>query len=304
MTVAVPTSGFDDSDLAKSLGLLDGCDPFPWAGTPFFGDDMLSFDADLLSMPADLLSVPQMTAAEEAACVSPMVPAQNWPFEPLPSSKRSVSPASSGEFHTHMTLRHALGPAACSCAAVSFTSRCFGVPCLVSTSQIGEPSRLHRMRSCILSNVEFETFLRRRAESWHPTGDSANSSDSASDAVTAPVAAKKDPRIGKRKPEPELDAIADVQERRKQRRLAKNRATAAVSRCACLCLLCTPPQTLNLRLHDSALQTLLRVLSPCLARCALLHTRPMCNCIFCASGPASHATRSCTSAQSAAVVSL
>lgn len=43
--------------------------------------------------------------------------------------------------------------------------------------------------------------------------------------------AKKDPRIGKRKPEVDLTTIADPAERRKQRRLAKNRATAATSRC-------------------------------------------------------------------------
>ena len=35
-------------------------------------------------------------------------------------------------------------------------------------------------------------------------------------AVAASGAAKKDPRIGKRKPEPQLEAITDVQERRKQ----------------------------------------------------------------------------------------
>lgn len=40
-----------------------------------------------------------------------------------------------------------------------------------------------------------------------------------------------DPRKAKRKKEaPDLDAIDDIAERRKQRRLAKNRATAAVSR--------------------------------------------------------------------------
>ncbi len=36
----------------------------------------------------------------------------------------------------------------------------------------------------------------------------------------------------RKKPTPNLDAIDDPQERRKQRRLAKNRATAAVSRCS------------------------------------------------------------------------
>ena len=65
-------------------------------------------------------------------------------------------------------------------------------------------------------------------------------SDSASDSAvhepassTPPSAGgqRKDPRIGKRKPCPDLNTIEDVQERRKQRRLAKNRATAAVSRC-------------------------------------------------------------------------
>lgn len=35
----------------------------------------------------------------------------------------------------------------------------------------------------------------------------------------------------RKKPTPNLDAIDDPAERRKQRRLAKNRATAAVSRC-------------------------------------------------------------------------
>lgn len=41
---------------------------------------------------------------------------------------------------------------------------------------------------------------------------------------------KKDPRIGKRKPDVDLTTITDPAERRKQRRLAKNRATAATSR--------------------------------------------------------------------------
>lgn len=66
--------------------------------------------------------------------------------------------------------------------------------------------------------------------SWHPTSSSNFSSGSPSDVTATAVSTKKDPRIGKRKPEPRLDAITDVQERRKQRRLAKNRATAAVSR--------------------------------------------------------------------------
>lgn len=95
---------FDDSDLAKSLGLLDGCDAFPWSGTQdFLGDDMLSFDGDLLSMPS--LPVPQMDAVVAPLCVSPMVPAQNWPPEPLNEQHRiqSLSPASSGEFYTHIT---------------------------------------------------------------------------------------------------------------------------------------------------------------------------------------------------------
>lgn len=42
--------------------------------------------------------------------------------------------------------------------------------------------------------------------------------------------ARKDPRIGRRKPEVDLTSITDIAERRKQRRLAKNRATAATSR--------------------------------------------------------------------------
>jgi len=46
----------------------------------------------------------------------------------------------------------------------------------------------------------------------------------------SPAGQRKDPRIGKRKPCPDLNSIEDMQERRKQRRLAKNRATAAVSR--------------------------------------------------------------------------
>ena len=83
------------------------------------------------------------------------------------------------------------------------------------------------------------------AESWHPTsGDSGNSSESVSVGAPSSVpVAKKDPRIGKRKPEPQLDAISDVQERRKQRRLSKNRATAAVSRCACVSCLSLPSTT-------------------------------------------------------------
>jgi len=46
-----------------------------------------------------------------------------------------------------------------------------------------------------------------------------------------------DPRIGKRKADVDLDTIPDIQERRKQRRLAKNRATAATSRHAPLRLM-------------------------------------------------------------------
>ena len=43
------------------------------------------------------------------------------------------------------------------------------------------------------------------------------------------------PKRGKRKlPLPNLDAIEDVDERRRQRRLIKNRNTAAASRCALL----------------------------------------------------------------------
>lgn len=49
----------------------------------------------------------------------------------------------------------------------------------------------------------------------------------------SPTSAKKDPRIGKRKPDVDLSTISDPAERRKQRRLAKNRATAATSRWAC-----------------------------------------------------------------------
>ena len=74
-------------------------------------------------------------------------------------------------------------------------------------------------------------------DSWQPAGSDV-ASDSASDsALHSPASSKppsgqrKDPRIGKRKPCPDLNSIEDVQERRKQRRLAKNRATAAVSRC-------------------------------------------------------------------------
>ena len=40
-----------------------------------------------------------------------------------------------------------------------------------------------------------------------------------------------DSRRKRKKPAPDLAAIEDPAERRKQRRLAKNRATAAVSRC-------------------------------------------------------------------------
>ena len=47
------------------------------------------------------------------------------------------------------------------------------------------------------------------------------------------------PKRGKRKlPLPDLDAIKDVEERRRQRRLIKNRNTAAASRCISLFLSC------------------------------------------------------------------
>lgn len=56
-------------------------------------------------------------------------------------------------------------------------------------------------------------------------------SDFTSNGSPTSAPAKKDPRIGKRKPDVDLATISDPQERRKQRRLAKNRATAATSRC-------------------------------------------------------------------------
>ena len=55
--------------------------------------------------------------------------------------------------------------------------------------------------------------------------------DPASAELTDP-SGSADSRRKKRKPAPDLAAIEDPAERRKQRRLAKNRATAAVSRCA------------------------------------------------------------------------
>ena len=83
--------------------------------------------------------------------------------------------------------------------------------------------------------------MRRCTDSWHPAGSDATSDSASDSAVHEPESSKlpastggqrKDPRIGKRKPCPDLNTIEDMQERRKQRRLAKNRATAAVSRCA------------------------------------------------------------------------
>lgn len=57
-------------------------------------------------------------------------------------------------------------------------------------------------------------------------------SDSPQQSSRMPAAngVKVDVRIGKRKPDVDLDSISDIHERRKQRRLAKNRATAATSR--------------------------------------------------------------------------
>lgn len=54
------------------------------------------------------------------------------------------------------------------------------------------------------------------------------------------------PRRGKRKlPLPDLDAIQDVEERRRQRRLIKNRNTAAASRCIPLSFTCAIPGLLT-----------------------------------------------------------
>jgi cyclic AMP-dependent transcription factor ATF-2 len=71
------------------------------------------------------------------------------------------------------------------------------------------------------------------ASSGSQTSCYAPSCDGASSDFTgsrSPTSAKKDPRIGKRKPDVDLATISDPAERRKQRRLAKNRATAATSR--------------------------------------------------------------------------
>ena len=56
-------------------------------------------------------------------------------------------------------------------------------------------------------------------------------------AATSGSAASEQRRAKRKKDAPDLEAIDDIAERRKQRRLAKNRATAAVSRCA-TCQLC------------------------------------------------------------------
>ena len=107
MTVLMPHSyDFDDSDLAKSLGLLDGCDAFPWPGTPQFLED--GFDDELfslppLSAPRAAARVPEMPQAAAGADVSHMVPLDG-------SGKRSPSPASSGAFGPECTRM---------CAAVS-----------------------------------------------------------------------------------------------------------------------------------------------------------------------------------------
>ena len=54
------------------------------------------------------------------------------------------------------------------------------------------------------------------------------------------------PKRGKRKlPLPDLDAIQDVEERRRQRRLIKNRNTAAASRCIPLSFSCANPGLLT-----------------------------------------------------------
>lgn len=74
----------------------------------------------------------------------------------------------------------------------------------------------------------------QQTSNWSPSGEGTPSGEGASSddylpcAETAPT--KKDPRIGRRKPEVDLSSITDLAERRKQRRLAKNRATAATSR--------------------------------------------------------------------------
>ena len=90
---------------------------------------------------------------------------------------------------------------------------------------------------CIRRRLDLAHVL---TDSWHPAGSDATSDSASDSAIHEPDSSKpasaggqrKDPRIGKRKPCPDLNSIEDMQERRKQRRLAKNRATAAVSRCA------------------------------------------------------------------------
>ena len=72
-----------------------------------------------------------------------------------------------------------------------------------------------------------------RLSSLHRSSGSGNAAQGASAEATDP-SGSADSRGKRKKPTVDLSSIEDPAERRKQRRLAKNRATAAVSRCALL----------------------------------------------------------------------
>ena len=71
----------------------------------------------------------------------------------------------------------------------------------------------------------------RIRRSGQTTSSGAVASLARTAAATSGSAASEQRRAKRKKDAPDLEAIDDIAERRKQRRLAKNRATAAVSRC-------------------------------------------------------------------------
>ena len=227
MTVLLPM-GFDaaeDHDLMKSLNMLDAeFTPFSDEDLALVGDDLLAFGdsgsggesspfaVDDFLVPAAKLAT--SLPAAPAPVVAPMVPLAAL------HSKQSSSPHSSG----------ALRPR----AAPNLVSLEPSIQLPISTQ-----SACGALTSSIGLLVRDSTLLRRSTDSWHPAGSDATSDSASDSAIHEPESSKpsatggqrKDPRIGKRKPCPDLNSIEDMQERRKQRRLAKNRATAAVSRC-------------------------------------------------------------------------
>ena len=102
MTVLLPMPfEHDDTDLVKSLGLLDGCDPFASFSEEDLrlGDDLLNFDSDLLSLPSAFATPMPQPAAPALDQFGQAPPAVMTPMVPLTDlhSKKSLTPASSGE---------------------------------------------------------------------------------------------------------------------------------------------------------------------------------------------------------------